>query len=92
MTRLLTIKEVPSTVTSKGQVTIPSDVRKHLGIGNKDKIIFVIEPEGKVQVKPLRSVLNLRGTAGTLPKPLKWKEIKKIVHEDRAETYTKKHN
>lgn len=30
-------------VTSKGQVTIPSEIRKKLGIKNGDKVLFVEE-------------------------------------------------
>jgi AbrB family looped-hinge helix DNA binding protein len=32
-----------STVTSKGQVTIPIQIRKQLGINTKDKVIINIE-------------------------------------------------
>ena len=32
-------------VTSKGQVTIPIEIRKKLGIKNGDKILFVKRPE-----------------------------------------------
>lgn len=34
-------------VTSKGQVTIPIDIRKKLGIKNGDKILF-IEESGRI--------------------------------------------
>ena len=46
-----TSNELYSTVTSKGQVTIPVAVRKHLGITANDKIAFVIQPQGTVEVK-----------------------------------------
>jgi antitoxin PrlF len=83
MNHVLTTKEIPSSITSKGQVTLPSEVRKHLHVATKDRIAFVIQPGGTVQVKPLRSILSLRGAAGNLPKPLPWKEIERIAHEDR---------
>ena len=34
-------------VTSKGQVTIPIEIRKKLGINNGDKILFV-EESGRI--------------------------------------------
>ncbi len=40
------MKEIVSTITSKGQVTIPAEVRRHLGLKTRDKISFVIEEEG----------------------------------------------
>ncbi len=56
-----------STVTSKGQVTIPKDIRTQLNIRTNDKVDFVIEGNRAVLV-PVRSLRELRGavqTAGT---------------------------
>ncbi len=36
-------------VTSKGQITIPVDIRRKLGIKNGDKLLFV-EEEGRVYI------------------------------------------
>jgi len=36
-------------ITSKGQVTIPIDIRRKLGVKEGDKILFV-EEEGKVYI------------------------------------------
>ncbi len=79
------MKEIVSTITSKGQVTIPAEVRKYLGIKPKDKIAFVIESEGNVRVKVprYRIVASLRGAAGSLKRPLSWSEMRTIAHEDR---------
>jgi len=79
------MKEIVSTITSKGQVTIPAEVRRHLGLKTKDKISFVIEPEGDVrlQVPHYPNVAALRGAAGSLRKPLSWEEMRRIAREDR---------
>lgn len=81
------MKEVLSTITSKGQVTIPAEVRRHLGVGTKDKIVFVLESQGIVQVKPARypTVASLRGAAGSLNKPMSWKEMRDMAREDRLQ-------
>jgi len=42
-----------TTVTSKGQVTIPKAVRTALGINEKDQLLFVVEGERAVLI-PLR--------------------------------------
>lgn len=38
-------------VTSKGQVTIPSDVRKSLGIRKGDKVLFIKMDDGSIVLK-----------------------------------------
>ncbi len=79
------MKEIVSTLTSKGRVTIPAEVRKYLGIGTNDKVAFVIDDEGVVRLRVLRypTVASLRGAAGSLKKPLSWQEIQQITNEDR---------
>ncbi len=81
------VKEIASTVTSKGQVTIPVEVRKHLGIQQGDKVSFIIdEVEGSVRLESprYRSVADLRGAAGCLKEPLAWSEVLTIAREDQA--------
>ena len=39
------MRAVEATVTSQGQVTIPADVRRHLGLTKGTKVTFVIEGE-----------------------------------------------
>lgn len=50
-----------ATVSSKGQVTLPSQIRKRLGIRSKDKVQFIIR-DNEIIIKPLRSFRELRGT------------------------------
>jgi len=85
-------KEIYSTVTSKGQVTIPLEIRKYLGIGTHDKIAFVIKQQGTVEVKTPKypTIASLKGAAGKLKKPLTEKEMKEIIRDDVARAYRKK--
>jgi antitoxin PrlF len=78
------MKEIISTVTRKGQVTIPASVRKHLGIKTNDKIAFVIDQEGAVRLRVPRytDIASLRGAAGSLSKPLSWQQMREIAQED----------
>jgi len=51
-----------ATVTSKGQITLPKEVRDHLHLAEGDRVEFVIQPEGDVQIQPLKgSVQKLFG-------------------------------
>ena len=78
-------KELISTISSKGQVTLPISVRRYLGLQANDKVAFVIESNGMVKVAPARypDIASLKGAAGSLNKPLDWKEMKRIAYEDR---------
>ncbi len=79
------MKEIVSTITSKGQVTIPAEVRRHLGVKRNDKVSFVLEPDGVVRLRVPRypDIASLRGAAGALKKPLSWEETREIAREDR---------
>jgi antitoxin PrlF len=51
-----------STLTSKGQITLPKQVREQLGLQTGSRVDFVIEPSGRVILKPLNSDFrSLRG-------------------------------
>ncbi len=41
-----------STMTSKGQTTIPKDIRKRLNLHPGDRLDFIIEEDGRVVVHP----------------------------------------
>ena len=66
---ILTIgKEMPSsTLTSKGQITVPKEVREKLHLKTGSRIDFVIEPSGQVVLKPFSS--NFRSFAGIVRSP-----------------------
>jgi len=42
-----------STLTSKGQVTIPKDVRERLRLRTGDKLDFQVEEDGTIRVHPI---------------------------------------
>jgi AbrB family looped-hinge helix DNA binding protein len=51
-----------ATLTTKGQVTIPKDVREHLGIDKGDRVSFVVQEDGSVIVTPMtRHIRELGG-------------------------------
>lgn len=83
--QLQSSKQRVSTLSSKGQITLPIEIRKHLEVDTNDKVAFVIEPDGKVAVTTARypDIASLSGAAGSLQKPLSWKEIQQIAREDR---------
>jgi antitoxin PrlF len=49
-------------VTSKGQITIPKDVRERLGLASGDRVVFVVHSDQDVVLKPAKTdVRELRG-------------------------------
>ena len=42
-----------STLTSKGQITIPKSLRKSMSIDTGDKIEFIINEQNEVVIKPI---------------------------------------
>jgi AbrB family looped-hinge helix DNA binding protein len=74
-----------STVSSKGQVTIPLEVRKKLGLREGDKVEFVAE-KGYFFIRPARGSANpFERWAGALPAFDSLEEIKQWVRDMRDE-------
>jgi antitoxin PrlF len=53
-----------ATLTSKGQTTIPKEIRDFLRIGPGDKLDFVVESDGRVILRP--ATLDVRQLRGML--------------------------
>lgn len=49
-----------STVTAKGQVTIPKEIRDRLHIRSNDRVDFVLEGD-RLLLVPVKTLLDLRG-------------------------------
>jgi AbrB family looped-hinge helix DNA binding protein len=52
-----------SAVTTKGQTTIPKEIRERWGLRPGDKVRFFYDPSGRVSILPVRPVSDLRGIA-----------------------------
>lgn len=69
-----------STITRKGQTTIPKVVRERLGVEYGDQIDFVMKPDGTVVVEAAKiDVMSLAGM-------LKRKGQKPVTIEEMNET------
>jgi antitoxin PrlF len=54
-----------TSMTSKGQVTIPATVRRALGLKPRDKVVFEVDPEAGIAV--LRRVGSIVDVYGAVP-------------------------
>jgi AbrB family looped-hinge helix DNA binding protein len=59
-----------ATVTSKGQITIPSEVRKKLGLSTGSRVDFIQTDDGFEIVPATSSVRSLRGVVSVPDGPV----------------------
>lgn len=73
----------PTTMTQKGQVTIPALIRKALGLKRGDQVQFTLKKK-VVQIKPAKKI-SIMSLYGSLKPRVKYKEtdnIYKIIKEE----------
>jgi AbrB family looped-hinge helix DNA binding protein len=72
-----------TTVTSKGQVTIPIEIREALGIEPHDKVEFVLEGhEARLRKRP--TIRELAGSIPPLPSGMTVDDAVREAKEERA--------
>jgi len=75
-----------STVTSKGQITIPKVVREALHLEIGDKVYFDVKPDGTVVLmarnEPVESLFGLLKGKARLRKPLTIEEMNPASADD----------
>ena len=74
------LKMAVATLTSKGQTTIPKEIRDLLGLAPGDKLDFVVESDGRVVLRP--ATLDVRELRGMLRK--KGRRAVSLEQMDRA--------
>jgi antitoxin PrlF len=47
-----------ATITTKGQVTIPKEIRELLSLHSGDKIEFFVKPNGEATIRPMSSKVD----------------------------------
>lgn len=71
----------PTTITQKGQVTIPALIRKALGLQRGDQVKFILDKKKEVRIKPAKkfSIMSLYGSLKSKVKYKKTDDIYKII-------------
>ena len=78
-----------TSVTRKGQVTIPKEVRDWIGIRPFDRVEFYVE-RGETKVrKARRSLDEIAGSVPSLAEPLDDAEMTRIAAEDWVDRYAR---
>lgn len=65
-----------STITNKGQTTIPNAIRKYLHLQSGDRLHFMINDAGKVIILP--ATVDVTELKGMLPPPKKPVSIERM--------------
>ncbi len=74
-----------STITSKGQVTIPKPVRDRLKLHPGDTIDFIIEADGHIRIAVVaESIRKLKGMAPRPKKVVSLEQMQDAIEKNRA--------
>jgi AbrB family looped-hinge helix DNA binding protein len=79
-----TARSFMSSVSPKGQITLPAVIRTRLGIKPKDCVLIELDEDGILRVRPASGLERYYGAAGRLKQPMAWKQLERIAHEDHV--------
>ena len=71
-------------ITSKGQITLPKAVRDRLKLGPGDRVDFVLAPDGRFDLIPVKA--SVKSLKGCVPAPKKPVTIEAMAKAVRART------
>lgn len=75
-----------ATITSKGQITIPKDIRDSMGLKSGDKIKFMQSEKDQTTFSPItESIRDLKGIVAKPKKPVSIEDMNKTIRKRGAE-------
>ena len=74
-----------TTVTTKGQVTIPAEIRARLGIKPRDKVAFELNGDTATLRKAGSRILAVYGSIKSKGKPKDWRELREEFEQGVAD-------
>lgn len=74
-----------STITSRGQTTVPKAVREALELKAGDRVRYTIEGSA-VRIRPLRPISRLRGIVRRQGPPLSLEDMDRAIAEGASES------
>jgi AbrB family looped-hinge helix DNA binding protein len=64
-------------VTSKGQITIPAEIRRQMNLGPQDRVVFTLLPNGTAVMRAKnRSISSLAGSVKSTQQRVPVKDMK----------------
>ena len=84
------IRTIVATITDRGQVTVPAEIRKVLGLKPGDKLAFEIR-DGQVRVAPVRFTFEAAfGSVQPISRPEDFNKIIRDAKDERASPSAKR--
>jgi len=80
------MKEITTTVTQRGQVTIPAEVRRALGLKPKDKVTFQLDG---TEVRLAAASFTLESAFGSVTPSTRPEDIDAIIEAAKADKIDK---
>ena len=77
-------RRFPSTITQRGQVTLPAAIRRRLGVGPRDRVLFELQGD-TVVVRAEPTLDDVFGAVPPLNPPRTLEEIDRIIEEEVVE-------
>lgn len=72
-------------VTSKGQITLPAEVRKALGVEPGGKVVFFAGENGEFILRRVGSIMELEGCLAGIEVPRTDAEMNELIHRRAVE-------
>lgn len=79
--------ELVSTLTAKGQVTVPVSIRRLLGLKPKAKVAFLQRKDGVYLTTPNFTLTTIKGIVPRLKRKYSEKQIRNIAIESHIKKY-----
>lgn len=76
---------IETTLTQKGQVTIPSEIRKALGLKPRDKVTFELEGDVVRIRRAASKIARWYGIAAPQERPENFREVRETFERQVAE-------
>lgn len=79
-----------SSLTSKGQMTVPKAAREHLKVRPGDRLKIFLHPNGTVVLIPKLPVSSIKGMfAGRVKKPVSIEEMDAAIEQGAGEDFAR---
>jgi AbrB family looped-hinge helix DNA binding protein len=78
-----------SSVSPKGQITLPAELRRELDIEPKDVVVIALE-DGKIQIESAKARLrSVYQSVPALDTPIEWSDLTRSVWEEFGEQHAR---
>ena len=78
------VRELSAKVSSRGQIVVPADVRRHLGLVQGSTLRFVLDADGVRLLAASGDVRKLKGRLARPDAPVTVEDMNRAVAERRA--------